>query len=187
MEVVFEGIAYEKLPLVDLDVPVSTSNSNRGKTSGISSDERIAQDTADADNILKLIAVYPNSHIKDILSPEEKYIIENRFNIRKANSAEMAGIEMRNKGMRKPHYTRLLIFEKNLIFQAACCLPLKLIAAGIDGNIVYGRTLYTIHSDENGGKLVYEFMGKGAEVIIDLKRGESTKLQRLIFLCDKDK
>jgi hypothetical protein len=80
-----------------------------------------------------------------------------------------------------------LIFEKNLIFRAACCLPFKLIAAGINDNIVYGRTLYTIRSDENGGKLVYEFMGKGAEVIIDLKRGESTKLQRLIFLCDKNK
>ncbi len=61
-------------------------------------------------------------------------------------------------------------------------MPLKVIAASLGGNAVSGRVLFNSHSEECGGKLVYEFDGKGTEMIIDLKRGESTRAQRLIFL-----
>jgi hypothetical protein len=68
-----------------------------------------------------------------------------------------------------------------MVFQAACCLPLRVIAANLDGDTVSGRVLYSAHSNEEGGKLVYEFQGEGSELIIDIKRGDSSKAQRLIF------
>jgi hypothetical protein len=58
---------------------------------------------------------------------------------------------------------------------------LRVIAANLDGDTVSGRVLYSTHSDKEGGKLVYEFQGEGSELIIDVKRGDSTKAQRLIF------
>jgi len=84
-------------------------------------------------------------------------------------------------GMRKPHYTRLFALENKMIFQAACCLPLRVVAADLDGDTVSGRVLYSAHSDEEGGKLVYEFRGEGSELIIDVKRGDSTRAQRIFF------
>jgi len=83
--------------------------------------------------------------------------------------------------MRKPHYTFLFASNNRMVFQAACCLPLKVIAASLDGDIVSGKVLYDSHSENEGGKLVYEFQGEGSELIIDVIRGESTKAQRLIF------
>ena len=83
--------------------------------------------------------------------------------------------------MRKPHYTFLFASDNKMVFQAACCLPLKVIAASLDGDTVSGRVLYNTHSEKEGGKLVYEFQGEGSELIIDVRRGESTKSQRLIF------
>ncbi len=78
---------------------------------------------------------------------------------------------------------RLLIFQDKLVFQAACCLPLRIFAASLDGNVVSGRVLFNNHSEEDGGKLAYEFIdtSTGTEMIIDLKRGESSKAQRLFF------
>ena len=73
------------------------------------------------------------------------------------------------------------MLDNGLIFQAACCLPLKVIAASLDGEAVSGKILFNSHSEEMGGKLVYEFQGKGTELIVDIKRGESTRAQRLIF------
>ena len=62
-----------------------------------------------------------------------------------------------------------------MVFQAACCLPLRVIAASLDCNTVSGRVLYNTHSENEGGKLVYEIQGKGSELIIDVRRGDSTK------------
>ena len=84
-------------------------------------------------------------------------------------------------GMRRPHYTHLFALDNKMLFQAACCLPLRVIAANLDGDTVSGRVLYSTHSDKEGGKLVYEFQGEGSELTIDVKRGDSTKAQRLIF------
>ncbi len=97
------------------------------------------------------------------------------------SSSEKMIIGMSQKGNQRSHYTRILVFDNKLVFQSACCLPLKVIAASLGGDIVSGRVLYKSHSEKCGGKLVYEFQGKGKEIIIDLRRGKSTKVQRLIF------
>ncbi|MCP4254933.1 MAG: hypothetical protein GY775_16315, partial [Candidatus Scalindua sp.] len=57
----------------------------------------------------------------------------------------------------------------------------KVIAANLDGDTVSGKVLYSTHSDNEGGKLVYEFQGKGSELIMDVRRGDSTRAQRLRF------
>ena len=98
-----------------------------------------------------------------------------------APSLQNSDVSMRHKGSRRPHYSHLLVLDDTLIFQGSCCLPLKVIAASLDGNPVSGRVLFASHSEEGGGKLVYEFQDKGTEMIIDLQRGESSRAQRHIF------
>ncbi len=88
---------------------------------------------------------------------------------------------MGNGGLRKPHYTRLFVLSDKMVFQAACCFPLRVIAANLDGNAVSGRALYNTHSENEGGKLVYEIQGNGSELTIDVRRGNSTRAQRLFF------
>jgi len=88
---------------------------------------------------------------------------------------------MHQGGLRKPHYTRLFASDNKMVFQAACCLPLRVIAASLDGDTVSGRVLYYTYSESEGGKLVYEFQGEGSKLIIDVRRGDSTRAQRLIF------
>ncbi|MBT6563114.1 MAG: hypothetical protein HON76_11380 [Candidatus Scalindua sp.] len=60
-------------------------------------------------------------------------------------------------------------------------MPLRVIAANLDGDTVSGKILYCTHSDKEGGKLVYEFQREDSELIIPVKRGDSTRAQRLIF------
>ena len=60
-------------------------------------------------------------------------------------------------------------------------MPLRVIAANLDGDTISGKVLFSTHSDNEGGKLVYEFKGKGSELTIDVKRGDSTRAQRIIF------
>lgn len=173
------NITYEKLPLVDLTAPKVLSRRNRA--GNIASNDTIAQDIDDAEMILKLAGLNVDLSPNDIIDAREKYMIETQLNNETAPSAQTADISMRQKGVRRPHYTRLLVFENGLVFQTACCLPLKVIAASLDGAPVSGRILFNSHSEECGGKLVYEFQGKGSEMIVDIKRGESTRAQRLIF------
>ena len=170
---------YEKLPLIDLTAPRTISQ--RSKSDEVTPKESIAQDAEDAEAVLKLTGLYSNQHFKNILDAREKYMIEIQPLDKETSSSANKHVGMRQKGVRRPHYTRLLVFDDGLAFQAACCLPLKIIAAGLDGAPVSGRILYDYYSEEDGGKLVYEFLGKGTEMIIDLKRGESAKAQRLIF------
>lgn len=171
---------YEKLPLSDLTAPRVVSRRNR--TGNSTSNESILQDAEDARTILTLAALDNNLSPEDIVEAREKYLIETQPEGTEKNSSDTLNIGMREKeGIRRPHYTRLLVFDESLVFQAACCLPLKVIAANLDGNPVSGRTLFHSHSAKEGGKLVYEFMGKGTELTVDLKRGESTRAQRLVF------
>ena len=173
------NISYEKLPLVDLTAP--KANSHRSRTGDVPAKESIIQDAEDAEIILKLAGLKLNLPIKSIVSASEKYMVEMRPVDKKPYSSDTASVSMRQKGIRRPHYTRLLVVDNGLVLQAACCLSLKVIAASLDGGPVSGRILFYRYSDEGGGKLVYEFMGSGMEMILDLKRGESIRAQRLIF------
>lgn len=173
---------YEKLPLIDLTAPRAVSHRNR--ISEISTESGVP-DTEDAVAILKQAGF--SGHIENILDPWEKYLIETQPTDKKSLPIKTTNSGMKQKDMRRPHYTRLLVSGKKLIFQAACCLPLKVVAASFDGNPASGRVLFSSHSEGHGGKLVYGFQGTGTEIIIDLKRGESTKAQRLIFTNTKSK
>lgn len=174
------NISYEKLPLVDLTAPKVLSRRNRAEN--ITTKENISHDKEDAEIILRYAGLNGNLIPKSIVEADEKYMIETQPANAPTSPSESLNSDMRQKGIRKPHYTRLLVFGQKLVFQAACCLPLKVIAASLGGNAVSGRVLFNSHSEECGGKLVYEFDAKGTEMIIDLKRGESTRAQRLIFL-----
>ena len=173
------NIPYEKLPLIDLTAPKVLSRRNRAENSA--TPESISQDAEDAKIILRYAGLEGNLTPNSIIEANEKYLIETQPANTATSSSASSNIEMRQKGIRKPHYTRLLVFGQKLVFQAACCLPLKVIAARLDGETVSGRVLFNSHSEECGGKLVYEFQGKGTEMIVDIKRGESTRAQRLVF------
>jgi|GEM_PF-947646 len=173
------NISYEILPLVNLAAP--RVQSRRSRPENAATPEVALQDAADAKTILGHAGLEGNPTLKNLMEASEKYMVETQSVHSPSQSSETQSVEQRQKGSRKPHYTRLLIGDGRLIFQAACCLPLKVIAASSDGNVVSGRALFSSHSEEAGGKLVYEFQGKGAEMIVDVKRGESTRAQRLIF------
>ncbi|MFQ5713388.1 MAG: hypothetical protein ACE5GU_05100 [Candidatus Scalinduaceae bacterium] len=172
------NISYEKLPLVDLAAPKALSRHSR--TIGNTSKESITQNLEDAETVLKHAGLNINL-ASEIIEASEKYVIETQPNNTVTSSSEKMTIGMSLKGNQRSHYTRILVFDNKLVFQAACCLPLKVIAASLDSDTVAGRALYNSHSEKCGGKLVYEFMGKGKEIILDLRRGESIKVQRLIF------
>jgi hypothetical protein len=173
------NIPHEKLPLVDLNAPRATNHHSR--TIVGRSKETITQNLKDARAILKFAGLNINLDSENIIEASEKYMIETRPNNTVTPSSEKMTIGMRQKGNRRSHYTRILVFDNKLIFQSACCLPLKITAASLDGNDVSGRILYNSHSEKSGGKLVYEFMGKGKKIIVDLRRGESSRVQRLFF------
>ncbi len=171
--------SYEKLPLVDLSATKVLGRKHR-RANGTAS-EIITQNSEDAANVLKLVDLDANLRSDNIIESRDKFLVETQSDSVTTGSTSKSIAGIMKKGLRKPHYTRLLIFEDKLVFQAACCLPLKVFAASLDGNVVSGRALFSSHSKENGGKLAYEFAGKGTEMIIDLKRGESTRAQRLVF------
>lgn len=171
--------SYESLPLVNLTAPRVLSRRNRAGNTATT--DSVEQDTKDAEMILKMAGLNPNFSLKDIFHGEEKYMIETQPDNEAVPSTQTQDISMKQRGIRRPHYTRLLVFDNALVFQAACCLPLKIIAASLNGNPVCGRILYNRYSEECGGKLVYEFQGSGAEMIIDLMRGKSTRAQRHVF------
>lgn len=173
------NILYEKLPLVDLTAPKVLSRRNRAEN--ITSKENILRDTEDARMILTFAGLDGSFTPKRMIEADEKYMIGTRLANTVTTPSESLSIDMRQKSDRKPHYTRLLVFGQKLVFQAACCLPLKVIAASLDGGPISGKILFNSHSEECGGKLVYAFMGKGEELILDIKRGESTRAQRLVF------
>ncbi len=168
----------EKLPLVDLNASKAESHSSRaGKAP---TEESIEQDRNDAKGVMSLTGLDKSVSLDNKIEAGEKYMIETRPNESKSHTSKTPGMGMK-VNMRKPHYTFLFASNNRMVFQAACCLPLKVIAASLDGDIVSGKVLYDSHSENEGGKLVYEFQGEGSELIIDVTRGESTKAQRLIF------
>ena len=165
--------SYEKLPLVNLKAP--KVESRMSKSGIVPSVESIKQDNEDAARIMGLVDTDGCVRLDDKIEAEEKYLIETIPG--KSSKSTSTG----KGGLRKSHYTRLFALDNKMVFQAACCLPLRVIAANLDGNTVSGKVLYSTHSDNEGGKLVYEFQGEGSELIIDVKRGDSTRAQRLIF------
>ena len=171
------NICYEKLPIIDLNVIKVASRRKRSMTG--TSEENIAQDTKDAETILNSTDVKLSTG--KMIEATEKYLVEKKSVNPVEDSSKSATMDMMQQGVRKPHYTRLLIFDTRLVLQVACCLPLKVIAASLGGKPVAGRVLFNSHTEKDGGKLVYEFQGKGTEMILDLKRGESPRAQRLIF------
>jgi len=171
--------SYEKLPLIDLSAPKVLGRGNR-RGNNIS-DEIVAQNLDDAGKILALAGFDIDVCPGNIIEAGEKYMVETGPDSESTGPTGKPATNITRKGLRKPHYTRLLILQDKLVFQAACCLPLRVIAASLDGNVVSGRILFSSHSEKDGGKLIYEFPDKGPEMTIDLRRGESTKAQRLIF------
>ncbi|MBS1257956.1 MAG: hypothetical protein MAG551_01009 [Candidatus Scalindua arabica] len=168
----------EKLPLVDLNA--QKAESHRSRAGKVLTEESIEQDQKDAEGIMSLTGLDQHVSLDNKIEAREKYMIETRPNESKSPTSKTTGMGMK-VNMRKPHYTFLFAFDNKMVFQAACCLPLKVIAASLDGDIVFGKALYDSHSGNEGGKLVYEFQGEGSELIIDVRRGESTKAQRLTF------
>mgnify|MGYP006865031246 CR=1 FL=1 len=164
---------YENLPLVNPEAP--KVESRRNKAVKAPSAESIKQDHEDAEKIMTHIDFGEPVRSEDRIEANEKYLIDTMPG-KASKSASMS-----SGGLRKPHYTRLHVLENKMVFQAACCLPLRVIAANLDGDNVSGKVLYCTHSDSDGGKLVYEFNGVGSELIIDVKRGDSTRAQRIIF------
>ncbi|TVM00608.1 MAG: hypothetical protein CV087_13495 [Candidatus Brocadia sp. WS118] len=173
------NIDYEKLPLVDLHAPKALSLRNRTRTA--TSNDSLVQNLEDAKTILELAGLCVNLSVENIIHAREKYMVETPPYNKTVPSLQNSDGGMRQKGGRRPHYSHLFVLDDTLIFQSSCCLPLKVIAASLDGNPVSGRVLFARHSEEGGGKLAYEFQGKGTEIIIDLQRGESSRAQRHIF------
>jgi hypothetical protein len=168
------NMSYEKLPLVNPESPKVESRRNKaGKTP---SEESIKQDQEDAEKMIKNVDLGEPVRPDDRIEADEKYLIDTTMPGELSKAASMV------KGApRKPHYTRLFKLDEKMVFQAACCMPLKVIAANLDGDTVSGKVLYCTHSVDEGGKLIYEFRGKGSELIIDVRRGDSTRAQRIIF------
>lgn len=179
--------SYENLPLADLAAPKVLNTKSRVRNSP--SAESIEQDAGDARTVLKAADLDIDLHPHNIREASEKYMIETRPLNAGAPPSEIlnSALERQKGNNRKPHYTRLIVSGRGMIFQSACCLPLKVIAASLDGKPVSGRILFCRYTEDSGGKLVYEFLGKGMEMIVDLKRGESTRAQRLVFREVKDK
>jgi hypothetical protein len=168
----------EKLPLVDLNA--SKAASHRSRAGKVPTEESVEQDRKDAEGIMSLTGLDKNVSLDNKIEAREKYMIETMSDESKSHTSKNPGMGMK-VNMRKPHYTFLFASDNKMVFQAACCLPLKVIAASLDREAVTGKVLYSTHTENEGGKLVYEFQGEGLELIIDVKRGESTKAQRLIF------
>ncbi len=168
----------EKLPLVDLNA--SKAASHRSRAGKVPTEESVEQDQKDAEGIMSLTGLDKNVSLDNKIEAGEKYMIETRPNESKFHTSNNPGMGIK-VNMRKPHYTFLFAFDNKMVFQAACCLPLKVIAASLDCDPVSGKVLYCTHAEKEGGKLVYEFQGEGSELIIDVRRGESTKAQRLSF------
>lgn len=170
------SIVYEILPLPDLTAPRVVSQ--RTRSINPPSDENKAMDFENARSVLESIGIDGNACLDNTIEVQEKYMVETHLH---STPPGPSMINPNQKGPRKPHYTHLVVYYDNLVFQGACCLPLKIVAASLDGHLVSGRRLFNTYSEDGGGKLVYEFTGNGRELIIDLKRGNSTRVQRLIF------
>jgi hypothetical protein len=168
---------YEILPTIDCDV-IKVESPKRREMTGTSEENR-EQDRLDAEAIL--LSANVNSCSRKVVEPTEKYLVEKIKKSTPVGLSKSTNLGMMQKGVRKPHYTRLLVFDNRLVLQVACCSPLKVVAATTDGNPVIGRTLFSNHSVDGGGKLVFELERKGTEIILDLKRGESVRAQRLVF------
>ncbi len=169
------NMSYEKLPLVNSEAP--RVESRRSKAVKTPTEESIKQDDEDAEKIMSIVEIDGCVSHGNKIETNEKYLVEAMPGEAQNQSSKNAGMG----GARKPHYTCLYALDNKMIFQAACCLPLRVIAANLDGDTVSGKVLYSTHSDKDGGKLVYEFQGEGSELIIDVKRGDSTRAQRIIF------
>ncbi len=165
------NMSNEKLPLVNSEAPKVESR----RTAKTPSDESIKQDHEDAEKIMAQIDSGEQVESKDRIDAKEKYLIDTM----PGKSSKPASMSM--GGLRKPHYTHLYVLDNKMVFQGACCMPLKVIAANLDGDTVSGKVLYCAHSDSEGGKLVYELQGVGSELTIDVRRGDSTRAQRLKF------
>lgn len=167
------NLSYENLPLVDPEAP--RVESRRSKSGKNPSAESMKQDIEDIEKIITHVDIREHVKPEDSIEADEKYLIDTMPG--KTSKAASMG----PGGSRKPHYTRLYVLDNKMVFQAACCLPLKVIAANLDGNTVSGKVIHSTHSDSEGGKLVYEFKGEGSELIIDVRRGDSTRAQRITF------
>ena len=145
--------------------------------------EAVNLDREDAERILRLAGLDYRLFPKVRLEAQDKFLIETAPNQSPSTSGRKDVTPANKKRARKPHYAHLLQMSNRLFFQAACCKPLKIIAASLDGNPVSARILYRWHSKDGGGKLVIEIeiADSGHEVILDMQRAESARVQRYIF------
>lgn len=84
-------------------------------------------------------------------------------------------------GSGKPHYTRLMVYDDRTVLAVGCCKPLTVLQTCIDDRAVDGDIILSSHSEERGGKLLYELKPNGNRLVVDLRRGESARFQRLAF------
>ncbi len=175
------NLSYKELPLIDFSAQKVTSNRERKNTGKTPHD--YALDRADAMSVLHCANLPNDQYLENAIQASEKHMIKTQLqqNNTPQNTIPINANNNRPTDRKIPHYTHLIELKGHLIFQAACCLQLKIFAASLDGKSVSGKTLFNSHSDSGGGKLVYEFLGTGKELIVDLKRGESANAQRLIF------
>ncbi|MDH4101718.1 MAG: hypothetical protein OEV28_14230 [Nitrospirota bacterium] len=110
-----------------------------------------------------------------ILEPVEKVMIGGETSRRISSGTKP-------EGSGKPHYSRLLVYEDRLVLAVGCCKPLSVINAEMDGVRISTKTTLVRHSEEKGGRLICEFDTRGKKLTVDLKRGESPRFQRLVFL-----
>jgi len=169
-------------------LPVCTTNvikieSHRKSRAAAPSAEAVNLDREDAERTLRLAGLDYHLSPKARLEAQDKFLIETAPNQSPSISGRKGITPANKKRARKPHYAHLLQMNNRLFFQAACCKPLKIIAASLDGNAMSARTLHREHSKDGGGKLVVEIdiADSDHEVILDMQRAESSRVQRYIF------
>ena len=105
---------YEMLPVADLTAQRTVSSRNRAPNTP--SRESMEQDAADAEAILKGANLAEKLSPKTAYEATEKYLIETRPMNAESKISESSVNTMRQKGIRKPHYTRLFLLDQHIIF-----------------------------------------------------------------------
>lgn len=175
---------YQVLPICAPNV--IKIKSHRKSRATAPSAEAVNLNREDAERTLRLAGLDYHLFPKVRFEAQNKFLIETAPNQSPSTSGRKGVTPANKKRVRKPHYAYLLQMNNRLLFQAACCKPLKIIAASLDGNAMSARTLYREHSKDGGGKLVVEIeiADSGHEVILDMQRAESSRVQRYIFTVD---
>ncbi len=175
----FMALSYQQLPVPDFNA-VKVESSRKPVSAG--SIDGAAIKLKDAIFILNIIGIDAACLEQLKVEAHDKFLINISNNI-SAPSVVKPKHNANKTRTKKPHYAHMFRYGDKLFFQAACCKPLKLIAASSGELAVRIKTLYDKHDDNNGGKLVVEMLElqSGLDVVIDMQRADSSRVQRYIF------